>query len=80
MLILLEHVLEFLLEYELPLEFPAELALAILPELARAISPELAPSLALPDLECALYGGRVVQILSGLPTYRKGNYSLFYCF
>ena len=60
MLVVLEHVLEFLLGYKLPLEFPAELALMIPPELARAILPELAPSLVLadsldsPDFECAL--------------------------
>ena len=63
MLLLLEHVLEFLLGIELPLEFQTELALVVPPGLALTIPPELAISLVLahsldsPDLECALFGG-----------------------
>ena len=70
MLVLPEHVLEFLLRYKVRLEFLTELALAIPPELARTIPPELAPLLvlarllALPDLVCALYGGHPPNLCS----------------
>ena len=85
MLVLLEHMFEFLLGYKVQLDFPAELALAIPPELARANAPELALSLVLahllasPDLMCALYGGHLpcpcslVLYYHGCPTHSCDN-------